>query len=70
VAGVELVTPDLDDLRAADEVFVVSATRPTLPVHAVLIGDEELELPAPGPVTASLAAAFDEHIEATLDPLP
>jgi branched-chain amino acid aminotransferase len=70
VAGVELATPGLDDLRAADEVFVVSATRPTLPVHAVLIGDEELELPAPGPVTARLAAAFEEHIEATLDPLP
>ncbi len=70
VAGVELATPDLDDLRAADEVFVVSATRPTLPVHAVLIGDEELELPAPGPVTAHIAATFEEHIEATLDPLP
>jgi hypothetical protein len=51
-------------------VFVVSATRPTLPVHAVVIGDEELELPDPGPVTARSPPPFEEHIEATLDPLP
>lgn len=68
--GLEHATPDLDDLRAADEVFVASATRPTLPVHAVLLDDEELELPAPGPVTAHVRDAFDAHIEATLDPLP
>lgn len=68
--GVELGVPDVDDLRAAEEVFVVSATRPTLPVHVVLVGEEELELPAPGPVTARVRSAFEEHIDATLDPLP
>lgn len=68
--GVELGVPDVDDLRAAEEVFVVSATRPTLPVHVVLVGEEERELPAPGPVTARVRSAFEEHIAATLDPLP
>jgi branched-subunit amino acid aminotransferase/4-amino-4-deoxychorismate lyase len=71
VVEVDRTLPDLDDLRTADEVFVVSATRPVLSVHAVLIDeDEELELPAPGPVTAKVRAAFDAHIDATLDPLP
>lgn len=68
--GIELGRPDLEDLRTADEVFVLSATRPTVPVHALLIDGEELELPAPGPVTSRVRAAFDDHIEATLDPLP
>lgn len=68
--GVELGLPGLDDLRAADEVFVVSATRPILPVHAVLVDGDELELPAPGPVTADARTRLDAHIEATLDPLP
>ncbi len=68
--GLERGLPDLDDLRAADEVFVASATRPILPVHVVLLGDDELELPAPGPVTSRVRTAFDHHIEATLDPLP
>lgn len=68
----EAVTPvrrevlDLEDLAAADEVFVVSATRPVLPVHAV-DGDP---LPAPGEHTARLREAVDAHIRATLDPLP
>lgn len=70
VAEVELAAPDLDDLRRAEEVFVISATRPILPVHVVLVGDVELELPAPGPVTARVRASFDEHITTTLDPLP
>jgi branched-chain amino acid aminotransferase len=61
----------LDDVRAADEVFVLSATRPVLPVHAVLLGpDERRDLPAPGPVTARVATAFADHIAATLDPRP
>lgn len=56
----------LDEVLSADEAFVVSATRPVLPVHA--IGD--LELTAPGPVTAEARAAFAAHIDANLDPLP
>lgn len=62
--------PSLAEVRAADELFVVSATRPVLPVHALLVGDERLALPAPGPVTAEVASAFAAHIEATLDPAP
>jgi branched-chain amino acid aminotransferase len=69
VVDVARTTPDLDDLRRVDEVFVVSATRPVLPVHAVLLPDgSELELPAPGPVTDRIRARFAEHIAATLDP--
>jgi branched-chain amino acid aminotransferase len=61
----------LHDVRAADEVFVLSATRPVLPVHAVLLAsDDRLELPAPGPVTARVAAAFATYLDATLDPRP
>ena len=70
VVDVVPTVPTLADLRAADEVFVASATRPILPVHVVLLGDDELELPAPGPVTSRVRTAFDHHIEATLDPLP
>lgn len=55
-----------DDLAAADEVFVASATRTVLPVHAI----DDRELAAPGPVTERLAAAFDDHIARTLDPGP
>jgi branched-chain amino acid aminotransferase len=71
VVDVERTTPGLDELRTADEVFVVSATRPVLPVHAVLLPDgTELALPAPGPVTSDLATRFSQHIHATLDALP
>lgn len=59
-------TPTVTDLAAAEEVFVASATRPVLPVHA--IGDREY--PTPGAVTEELRRRFDEHIDATLDPLP
>jgi branched-subunit amino acid aminotransferase/4-amino-4-deoxychorismate lyase len=70
VVDVELTLPSLQDLRTADELFVISATRPVLPVHAVLVGEDELVLPAPGAVTAQVAATFDAHIDASLDPLP
>lgn len=63
--------PDLAALARADEVFIVSATRPCLPVHAVQLPDgTRLELPAPGPVTAALQARLEEHLLATLDPAP
>jgi branched-subunit amino acid aminotransferase/4-amino-4-deoxychorismate lyase len=69
VVDVVRATPTLDDLRRADEVAVLSATRPLLPVHAVRIDDdEELELPSPGPVVADLQGRFDGWIEAHLDP--
>lgn len=62
------------DLLAADELFVVSATRPVLGVSAVAAGlgsdGQEVELPAPGPVTTRVQAAFGSHIDATLDPIP
>ncbi len=70
VVDVELTLPSLQDLRTADELFVISATRPVLPVHAVLVGEDELVLPAPGTVTTQVAATFDAHIDASLDPLP
>jgi branched-chain amino acid aminotransferase len=70
LVDVERTTPTLDDVRRADEAFVLSATRPVVPVHAIVIGEEELVLPAPGPVAADLRARMDEHITATRDPLP
>jgi branched-chain amino acid aminotransferase len=70
VVDVARTTPTLDDLRAADEVFVLSATRPVVGVHAVVIGDEECTYPAPGPVTGPLRDRFDAHLMAGRDPLP
>jgi branched-chain amino acid aminotransferase len=69
VVEVTRTTPGLDELRSADELFVASATRPVLPVHAVLLPDDtELEFPAPGPATTDIRARFEAHIEAHLDP--
>jgi branched-subunit amino acid aminotransferase/4-amino-4-deoxychorismate lyase len=68
VVEVVRTVPSLDDVRRADEVFVLSATRPILPVHAVLLTDgSEVEYPAPGVVTADLEARFQAHIDAHLD---
>jgi branched-chain amino acid aminotransferase len=66
VADVEPARLTVDDVHAADEAFVLSATRPVLPVHAI----DDVELPAPGPVTARVLEAFDQHVAATLDPRP
>jgi branched-subunit amino acid aminotransferase/4-amino-4-deoxychorismate lyase len=68
VTDITPTTPTLDDVRSADELFVVSAARPVMPVDSVLIDDEQLTFPSPGPVTRKLQAAFDEHVLATLDP--
>jgi branched-subunit amino acid aminotransferase/4-amino-4-deoxychorismate lyase len=69
VVPIERTTPTLDDLRRADELFVVSATRPVLPVHAVLLPDGgELTPPAPGPVTEDLAARYHAYLDEHLDP--
>ena len=66
---IERTTPDLAAVRTADELFVVSATRPVLPVHAVLLdGADEVEFPTPGPTTARLQDAFAAHILDHLDP--
>ncbi len=63
--------PGLERLLAADELIVLSATRPCLPVHALHLPDgRRVELPAPGPVTAHLRAELRAHLDATLDPIP
>jgi branched-chain amino acid aminotransferase len=67
VVPIERTVPRRDDLRQADEVFVLSATRPILPVHALLVDGERFALPAGGPVTTQLKAAFDAAIAASLD---
>lgn len=68
VTEVVPTVPTLADLRAADEVFMVSAARPVTPVHTIVIGDDEVHYPSPGPVTARLQEDFDAHVRATLDP--
>jgi branched-chain amino acid aminotransferase len=71
VVDVERVVPRLEDVRDADELFVLSATRPVLPVHAVVIDDsDQVEFEAPGTVTARVARRFAEHLAGRLDPLP
>jgi branched-chain amino acid aminotransferase len=69
VVDVEVGLPTLDDLRAADEVFVLSATRPVLGVHRLIVGTADRDLTAPGAVTTRAHAALDAHIGDTLDPL-
>lgn len=66
ITDVELGVYGLDQLRGADEVFVLSATRPLLPVHAL----EDVAFTAPGPLTIELRDRFAQHIEASLDPRP
>lgn len=56
-----LLTPD--DVRSADELWVLSATRPLLPVHAL----DDVAYAAPGPVAEDVGTALAEHIAATLD---
>ncbi len=63
VREVDAATLTLDDVRAADEVLIVSATRPVIGVHAV----DDVEFDAPGPVTATIAADLSAHVDATLD---
>ncbi len=71
VADVALVEPRLEDLLAADEVVVLSATRPCLPVHGLHVPDGgRHDLIAPGPVTQQLRTALEAHIASTLDEPP
>jgi branched-chain amino acid aminotransferase len=63
VAEVQDATLTLDDVLAADELWIVSATRPLLPVHAL----DETAYPAPGPVAQELGPRLRDHIDATLD---
>lgn len=70
VVEVERGTPSIVDLKQADELFVVSATRPVLPVDAVVIGpDDHLEFEAPGDITMRIREDLDAHIADTLDPM-
>ena len=54
----------LAEAQAADEVFVTSSLRD---IQAVA-GWDDLRLPAPGPVTAAVAATFAERSAAGLEP--
>ena len=71
IAEVALVEPSLDDLLSADELVVLSATRPCLPVHGLHLPDgRHHALPAPGPTTQRLRTALETHITSTLDEPP
>lgn len=65
VVEVERTVASLEEVLAADEAFIVSATRPVVAVHAI----GEVELPSDGPVTTDARQRLLDHIEATLDPL-
>ncbi|MDX1509795.1 MAG: aminotransferase class IV [Nitriliruptorales bacterium] len=56
----------IDEVLDADEVFVLSATRLAVPVHAI----DEATWQVPGPVAADVAEALAAHVDETLDPLP
>lgn len=63
VVDVEPAVLTTQDVHDADEVWVVSATRPLLPVH----GLDDTAYPAPGPVAAELRPRLEAHVAATLD---
>lgn len=63
VTEVEDAVLTLDDVHAADELWIVSATRPLLPVHAL----DDTAYPAPGPVAQELGPRLRDHIDETLD---
>ncbi len=48
----------LEDLRGAQEAFLASSLKEVLPVHRI----EDIELPAPGPVTARTAERVTQHV--------
>lgn len=71
IVEVVATVPTVADVRDADEIFVVSATRPVLAIHSVVVGpDDEVAYPAPGPFTERLQQRFADHIAGSLDPLP
>lgn len=53
----------LADLHSANELWIVSATRPLLPVHAL----DDTSYPTPGPKAQHLLPLLQAHITATLD---
>lgn len=55
---------DMEALSRAEEVFITSSTRDVQPVHRV----DDRALPAPGPITAAVAAAFADRSGADRDP--
>jgi branched-chain amino acid aminotransferase len=61
--GVECDEP-VEVLQRADEIFLASTTRDVQPVHRC----DGRDLPAPGPVTQDVAAAWDKHAGADVDP--
>lgn len=63
VVDVEDAALTVDDVRSADELWVVSATRPLLPAHAL----DDVAYPAPGPRAREVAALLEDHIATTLD---
>lgn len=62
--GTEVDEP-IDVVRAASEVFLASTTRDVQPVSAW----DDVELPAPGPVTEAAQEAWREHESAMLEDL-
>ena len=61
----------LDDVVRAQELFVVSATRPVLGVHEIHLPDgRRVGFPTSGPVIARTREALARHMRETLDPRP
>lgn len=63
VAEVEPAVLGVEDVRAADEVWVVAAAPSLVAVHAL----DDVAYPAPGPVATRVLADLEAHVAATLD---
>jgi branched-chain amino acid aminotransferase len=57
-------TVTLNDLQAADEVFITSTTREVQPVRRI---DDHRPPQAPGPVTERLAKVFSQYVSETIN---
>ena len=56
----------VDELRGIEEAFLVSTLKEGMPVRAI----EDIELPAPGPVTSQVSTALVAHIAAQVAASP
>jgi len=62
VGEVSETSTTMDDVRGADELFVASSLKEVVAVHAV----DEVQVPAPGPLTRELAAQVSRSIAAAV----
>lgn len=67
VLPVELTTPHEEQISQMDEAVLTSSSRGVVPI--VEIGGQTVGTGRPGPLTAKLGRAYDDRVEAELEPI-